>query len=169
MPSTFELLKSFAAPIVSAIAAFLSFVYFVRTSKLSRLMADRSIYVEGQKFVIEICKQLISEPLLWCIYDDYIKEDDRPEIKNTPFERKMKAFAHLHLNMFEIVLAEAPNSGSGERQNQSNVWIRYFHDTLRRCSIVRDVLEDETSKDIWNPVLIEMYGDWKRQQQHVSW
>jgi len=109
MPSTFDLLKSFDAPIVSPIAAFLSFVYFVRTSKLFSPHGRSLDLCGGQKVVIEmieICKQLISEPLLWCIYDDYIKEDDRPEIKNAPFERKKKAFAHLHLNMFEIVLAE---------------------------------------------------------------
>ena len=76
---------------------------------------------------------------------------------------KLEAFAHLHLNMFEIVLAEAPNPGSGERQNQSNVWISYFQDTLRRCSLIRKVLEEPASNRIWSRVLLEQYSDWKLQ------
>jgi len=67
MLSTFEFVKDFIGPAISVGAATLSIVFFVKTHRLSRRVADRSIYLDGQKFLIEICKQLISEPILWCI------------------------------------------------------------------------------------------------------
>jgi hypothetical protein len=168
MIGIYEWVKDVGGPLVSTAAALLSIYFFIRTNRLSGRMADRSIYVDVQKFLIEICQQLIAEPLLWCIYDDRIQEDDRIELGKGSLKRKLEAFAHLHLNMFEIVLAEAPNPLGGNNENQSNVWISYFHDTLQRCSLIREVLEEPASSKIWNRVLLEQYGDWKRSVPSAS-
>jgi hypothetical protein len=69
--------------------------------------------MDGQKFLIEICKQLTAEPLLWCVYDGdvthkHLRQQFAKDVEDPKFQGKLLAFAHLHLNMFEIVLAEAP-------------------------------------------------------------
>jgi hypothetical protein len=110
-------LKDVLGPIISIAAACLSaFLFWLSYQKTTR-DADRSIYVDGQKFVIEICKQLISEPLLWCLYDDSpLKTEKAAEIEDLLFQQKLRAFAHLHLNMFEIVVNEVPKPGSAGRK-----------------------------------------------------
>jgi len=53
---------------------------------------------------------------------------------------------------------EVPKPIFGRNKNPSNVWFNYFHDTLSRSQLVRDVLEEPESKQIWSPVLLK---DWK--------
>jgi hypothetical protein len=125
-------------------------------------LADRGIYLEGQRFTIEICKQLIAEPALWLIYDDHPLHGTLDfELDSQVEKAKLAAFAHLHLNMFEIVFAEAPNPNERERTT-SDVWIDYFHDTLTRCSSVRQVLADPSADRIWSPVMLAEYRKWKK-------
>lgn len=153
---------------VSILAAGLSAFFFWLNYQNSKKNANRSIYIDGQKFVIEICKQLISEPLLWCLYDDNpLRVERAREIEDPLFEQKIRAFAHLHLNMFEIVVNEVPKPGFGRKKNPSNVWFNYFHDTLKRSSLVREVLEEPESNHIWSPVLLKEYLKWKVHHQSV--
>lgn len=60
---------SFAAMLISFGAAGVSVYYYRKNYALSKQNADRSLFMDGQKFLIEICKQLTAEPLLWCLYD----------------------------------------------------------------------------------------------------
>jgi hypothetical protein len=166
-------LKDVLGPIISTVAAGLSAFFFWLSYQKSKRDANRSIYVDGQKFIIEICKQLISEPMLWCLYDDSpLKTQKANEIEDSLFQQKLRAFAHLHLNMFEIVVNEVPKPGFGRKKNPSNVWFNYFHDTLKRSQLVRDVLDEPESKNIWSPVLLKEYLKWKvlhqKQSMHVD-
>ena len=154
--------KDLIGPIISLVGAVLSAFFFWKNYSLSRQNANRAVYVDGQKFLIEICKQLISEPMLWCIYDDHALPEEDAEEANTPlFRAKLAAFAHLHLNMFEMILNEAPNPETGHAWNESNVWINYLHDTLARSALIRQVLDEPESSRIWSPVLLAKYKDWK--------
>jgi len=103
--------------------------------------------------------------MLWCIYDDYVlPEEDIGEAQKPLFRAKLDAFAHLHLNMFEMILNEAPNPKTGRSWNESSVWINYLHDTFARSALIRGVLEEAASSRIWSPVLLEKYKDWKDQK-----
>ena len=70
-------LKDVLGPAIAIIAAGLGWFSYWKNIRLARKNANRSIYVDGQKFLIEICKQLISDPMLWCIYDDEKLRADR--------------------------------------------------------------------------------------------
>jgi hypothetical protein len=148
-------LKDIIGPAISIAAASLSGWFWFKNYRMTRTIADRSIYVDGQKFLIEICKHLMSDPLLWCIYDDHsLPNGHATQIAASLFQAKLRAFAHLHLNMFEIILNEAPNPAEGEKQNPSNVWLNYFEDTLSRSRLIREVLEEPESRRIWSSVLL---------------
>src|SRR5215472_8128738 len=152
---------AFFAMLVSLASAGVSLFYYRKNYALSRQNADRSVYMDGQKFLIEICKQLTSEPLLWCIYDENaLRKQFNAEVIEPKFHAKLLAFAHLHLNMFEIVLAEAPAAEECDPNNHTNVWNRYLDDTLTRSSLIRKVLDEPESGKIWSPKLLEKYQKW---------
>jgi hypothetical protein len=154
--------KDIISPAISFLGALLSWLFLRRNYSLSRMNADRSIYVDGQKFLMEICKQLISEPLLWTVYDERVFEgEDGEQVKTPKFQAKLRAFAHLHLNMFEIVLQEAPNPKEGDSENLSNMWTNYFEDTLNRSTLIRNVLEEPATRTIWSRVILQKYRQWK--------
>lgn len=151
-----------ALSIVAIVVAATSAWFSRRSVRLANRIADRSIYVDGQKFLIEICKQLVTNPELWCIYDDEIlqvkklyKPDDGIQ------QSRLKAFAHLHLNMFEIVLTEIPKPGVGKKSNTSNIWYEYFQDTLSRSHMIRDVLDEPIAGKIWSRQLLSEYDIWR--------
>jgi hypothetical protein len=155
-------LKDVLGPSVSLAAAAVSAGFAVTAVKMTRKTANRSIYVDGQKFLIEICKHLTAEPLLWCIYDKHpLRSQHSDEIEKPLFQARLRAFAHLHLNMFEIILNEIPPPGRGGLRNPSNMWIDYFHDTLNRAHILGEVLEERGSEAIWSEVLMNEYRRWK--------
>ena len=94
--------KDVVGPLVSIGAAALSAFLFWKNYTLTRRNSDRAIYIEGQKFLLEICKQLMADPSLWCIYDEWCIYDDEELQKDssvneaTPlFRAKIRAFAHL--------------------------------------------------------------------------
>lgn len=68
--------KDVVGPLVSIGAAALSAFLFWKNYTLTRRNSDRAIYIEGQKFLLEICKQLMADPSLWCIYDEWCIYDD---------------------------------------------------------------------------------------------
>jgi hypothetical protein len=72
-------------------------------------LANRGIYVEGQKLLVQICKQLIDDPELWAIYDE---SDQQAPKDDGSFQGKLRGFAHLHLNMFEIMFSGSPENGN---------------------------------------------------------
>lgn len=153
-------LKDLIGSVISLVSAEISFFYYRKNYALSRHNADRAIYMDGQKFAIGICKQLTAEPLLWCISDgdvmqQTLQQQFGKEVEDPKFQARLLGFAHLHLNMFEIVLAEPPNPNPSEPDSQSNVWLSYFYDTLTRSSPIRKVLEEPESGKIWSPVLLE--------------
>jgi hypothetical protein len=154
-------LKDVLGPTIAIIAAGFGWFSYWKNIRLARRNANRSIYVDGQKFLIEICKQLISEPVLWCIYDDEgLRAEKDVFIPDDPKQlAQLRAFAHLHLNMFEIVVNEIPKR-SFWRRNASNVWYDYLHDTFSRCSMIRSVLDEPNSRLIWSDSLLGEYKKW---------
>jgi hypothetical protein len=149
-------------PIVSIGAASLSGYFLWKNYKLTRSSSDRNIYVEGQKFLMEICKQLIADPTLWCIYDDEeLQNDSSVNLTNPLFKAKLRAFAHFHLNMFEIILNELPPVR--DENSLSIIWFRYFDDTLNKSKTIRNVLEEQNSRRIWSPKVLKEYTVWKAQ------
>ena len=155
--------KDLVGPIVSLFAAGLSGLFFYLNSQSNSRASNRSIYVDGQKFVLEICNHLMADPLLWYFYDDYKLHEDNAAAIGTPlFQGKLMAFAHLHLNMFEIIFNEIPPPATGSKRNPSNVWLDYFHDTLNRSHVVRDTLEETGSDRIWGSKLLDEYRRWKK-------
>lgn len=155
---------SVAAAVVSVVAVFFVWknVQIARTNvQLAKSNADRSIYVDGQKFLIEVCKQLVAEPVLWCVYDDDPLRKREIYHANDPVQHaKLRAFAHLHLNMFEIIVNEVPKPAVGTR-NASNVWYDYLDDTLTRSRMIRGILDEQASKKIWSDALHQEYRRWK--------
>jgi hypothetical protein len=155
-------LRDVLGPLISVGAAGLSWFFFWKT-------AIRATYFEGQWFLIEICKQLVADPDLWCLFDDHPLVAWRADrLKEPLLQAKIEAFAHLHLNMFEIILKEAPNPGRPGKENLSNVWVNYFEDTLARSRRVREILDAPESGRIWSEALREKYDDWKRRSGAVA-
>jgi hypothetical protein len=155
-------LKDVLGPIIAMIAAAFGWFSYWKNMQLAQKNANRSIYVDGQKFLIEICKQLISEPMLWCIYDDNQLRGQK-DIFNPEDPKQLaqlRAFGHLHLNMFEIVVNEIPKRSFWKR-NASNVWYDYLDDTLTRCSMIRSILDEPISRLIWSESLHREYRKWK--------
>jgi hypothetical protein len=153
--------KDVIGPVVSVGAAALSGFLFWKNYSLTRRNSDRAIYVEGQKFLMEVCKQLMADPSLWCLYDDEELQKDPSVSEATPqFRAKIKAFAHFHLNMFEIILNELP-SVRNEVDALSIIWFRYFHETLGKSKAIRDVLAEPEARSIWSGAILREYGVWK--------
>ena len=158
--------KDYIGPIVSIVAAILSFVYFWRGFRLSKRMTDRSLNLEAQKMLLEINRQLISDPWLWSIYDDHpVRSDSEFESKcgqSRLFQAKLQAFAYLCLNMFEVVLAEAPEPEQQGHRNASNHWVDFFRHAVSRSTVVREILEASEARQLYDPVLIALYTEWQR-------
>jgi hypothetical protein len=131
-------LKDIIGPLISVVAAALSGVCFWLNFRLSRRMADRSLNLEAQKMLLEINRQLISDPWLWSIYDEHpVRTDadfDAKCAKSGVFQAKLEAFAYLCLNAFEVILAEPPEPAQRGKRNESNVWVDFFHNSLARSS-----------------------------------
>ena len=163
--------KDIIGPVVSIAAAAVSVVAVIfawKSVQQGKINANRSIYVDGQKFLIEVCKHLIAEPVLWCIYDDDpLRMEGIYDAEDPIQQAKLRAFSHLHLNMFEIIVNEVPKPNVGTR-NASNVWYDYLDDTLTRSSMIRDILGEPASKQIWSEALHNEYHHWKDKNRQVD-
>jgi hypothetical protein len=154
--------KDIVGPTVSIIAALISVAFAWINVRIARQNANRSAYIEGQKFLIAACKQLLADPVLWCIYDnDPLRKHDVYKPNDELQRAKLRAFAHLHLNMFEIVIEVFPRPGSSQRANVTNVWYQYFEDTMSRCQIIREILEEPGSRQVWSGKLLSEYARWR--------
>jgi hypothetical protein len=148
--------------IVSLIAIAISILSFALSFKLSRRMADRSLNLEAHKMLLDVDRELITDPKLWAFFDDHpmstalnLKDD------SLQFRSKLEAFAYLMLNMFEIVLVEAPDPVSSGTRNPTNIWCDFFYDCLTRSSILRSILERPNSARIYNTALLAHYQRWQ--------
>ncbi len=164
MPLPFGLQsRDLPGAVVSAVAALLSGAFAWKSAQATKANANRSIYVDGQKFLIEVCKQLVAEPVLWCLYDDNPLRNEAIYTPTDPLQQaKLRAFAHLHLNMFEIIVNEVPRPSRWKwRRNASNVWYDYLHDTFDRSTTTREILDEPIAEKIWSNALHKEYGRWK--------
>lgn len=166
MPLPYGLLpRDVASPIVATAAALVSIAFAWKSGQLAKSNANRSIYVDGQKFLIEVCKLLVAEPVLWCLYDDDPLRNQEVYRPHDPLQHaRLRAFAHLHLNMFEIIVNEIPRP-SRWRRNASNVWYDYLDDTLKRSKLVRDIMDEPVAATLWSDALNKKYALWKKVHQ----
>lgn len=164
--------KDVLGPLISVLAAALSVLCFRLNFRLSKRMADRSLNLEAQKLLLEFNRQLISDPWLWSIYDDHpVRKDPEFQTKcgnSALFHGKLLALAYLVLNMFEIVLIEVPEPDQDNPRDISNVWVNFFHYTMARSSVVRGILEGESTARLYNPVLVHLYREWKKSTGEVN-
>lgn len=161
--------KDVVGPIVSVAAAIVSIAFAWKNIQIAQRDANRSIYVDGHKFLIDLCKQLIADPVLWCVYDDELLRREKLYNPDDPAQQaKLRAFAHLHLNMFEIIISEVPKPKKHGRPTASNIWYQYFEDTLNRSQIIRGILEEEASSRIWSATLLKEYRHWKDERLLVA-
>ena len=83
------------------------------------------------------------------------------------FQAKLEAFAYLILNMFEVVLAEAPTPERKGRRTESAVWVDFFKHAISKSSIVRGILEIPHSMQVYSHVLTDLYADWQKSEAGV--
>jgi hypothetical protein len=139
-----------AADAIAIGAAILSGIYFLKNRSLSQQIADRTVTIEAQKFLLEVNKQYVSNPELFAIYDSYPNREQLFR-SNPELLEKVKALGYLKLNVFEIVYSVLPEGGA---------WKAYFEDSLQKCSILREELE--ANEKIYDKNLIAAYSSWKR-------
>jgi hypothetical protein len=148
--------------LISIVGAALSIVFFLLSFRLSVRMASRSLNLEAQKMLLELNRQLISDPWLWSIYDEHpVRTEVDFGSKCTGsglFDAKLQAFAYLCLITFEVILAEAPKPAR-RRRNESNIWVDFFHDSIARSSAIRRILESPDAARMWSPTLIACYRE----------
>ena len=145
-----------ASDAVSIIAASVSFLYFWKNRKLSKEIADRTVTIEAQKFLLEVNKQYVSDPRLFAIYDEYPKRDELFK-KEPDVLEKVKALGYLKLNVFEIVYSVLPEGGA---------WQAYFEDSLEKCSLLRQELTDQET--IYDKNLVAAYKRWKKKTEKAA-
>ena len=80
--------------------------------------------------------------------------------QSTLFQAKIQAFAYLTLNMFEVVLSEAPERGGNGDRNEANVWIDFFHYALSNSAALRSILNLPHTGLLYSPVLMELFVEW---------
>ena len=96
------------------------------------------------------------------MYDDDPLRKEKIYDINDPVQRaKLRAFAHLHLNMFEIIVNEVPKPAVFGKKPASKVWYDYLDDTFTRSRMIREILEEPASKTIWSEALHNEYERWK--------
>jgi hypothetical protein len=166
--------------IVAIAAALFSIHFFVENAVLSRQLADRTVTIEAQKLLLEINKQLISDPSLFAIYGENdelhrliskiahasrpVGEQGAPDTKlagdpNWTAAGKLAGLGFMLLNVFEIVFAQMPPG------SELDTWKQYFEDTLNRCPMISKLLTLTEAKVIYHRRLMESYDDWLRKQK----
>ena len=138
--------------IIALLAAVSSAAFFWFNRRLSQYIADRTVVIESHKLLLEINKQFVSDPRLLAIYDNH--PDREAHLNKDPgLLEKIRALGYQKLNVFEIVFAAWPD----DRPYGS--WIAYFEDTLDKCSVVRDELNENTK--LYDARLLAEYEKWK--------
>jgi hypothetical protein len=144
--------------VVSFLSALLSFVFFLRNFRLSRRLSDRSTTIEGHKLLLDIDKQLISDPRLWALQDNHpIAEALKKEVADPLVSGKLEAFAYMILNVFEILLAVHPGAGDKRGNADYETWRQFAHDTLKKSSTLRQMLETPAVRCLYGTELLEEY------------
>jgi hypothetical protein len=143
-----------SSPLLTILLAILSPTAIVGmfAYKLNKTIAERTVTIEAQKLLLEINKQLVSEPALFAIYDAHPGRQDLLA-RDPRLPKKLEAIGYMHLNVFEIVFAVLPHGKSYK------TWIEYFNDSLNRCSILQKNLD--ANLNIYHDDLKAAYKSWR--------
>jgi hypothetical protein len=154
-------LNNALAPAVSVGAAIISLAAYL----LNRQGAKRALNLEAQKMLLEVNRQLLSDPTLFAFYDDHPIRNSAFFDGNSPlFRARLEAFAYLQLNMFEIVLHEIQKPRKHRKKAPSVLWHEFFRYTVAHSSVARAILDQPESADLYNPDLLRVYARWKGEQ-----
>ena len=142
----------------SFLSAVLSFVFFLRNFQLSRKLSDRSTTIEAHKLLLDIDRQLISDPRLWALQDDHpvaaaLKEDRADPL----LAGKLEAFAYMVLNTFEILLAVHPGASDKRGNAEYKTWRQFVHDTLKSSVALRRMLEAPAVRGVYGTEILAEY------------
>lgn len=141
--------------VVSFLSAVLSLIFFLLNFRLNRKVSDRSTAIDGHKLLLELDKQLISDPRLWALQDDHpLPAVVKGEPCDPLLAGKLEAFAYMTLNTFEILLAFHPCGGETRGNAEYETWRRFFGDTLAKSSRLRQMLEDPEVRSIYGAELL---------------
>jgi hypothetical protein len=171
--------KDVLGPIISGIAAIFSLVFFLRSQAISKRMAARSLNLEAQKMLLELNRQLISDPWLWVIYDKHkLREASGFACKSRDpvFQAKLEALAYLKLNMLEVILAEIPKSERTIKPNVwarifrkgENTWVTFFRYTVKNSDPIRQILDKDENAQLYNQAVIKLYRQIKDHDKSLA-
>lgn len=65
-----DIVSDLLGPVVSLLGAGTSAFFSYRAQRHSIERAERDLFMEGRKQLIEVHKQLVSDALLWAIFDN---------------------------------------------------------------------------------------------------
>jgi hypothetical protein len=141
--------------LISFLSAVLSFVFFLLNFRLSRKLSDRSTTIEAHKLLLDIDKQLISDPRLWALQDNHpVAAALREEPADPLLAGKLDAFAYLVLNTFEILLAVHPGARDKRGNAEYETWRRFVHNTLKSSAALRRTLESPAMSGLYGAELL---------------
>lgn len=128
---------------IAAVSLAASVLFWIAGWRTSRKIAERTVTIEAQKLLLEINKQLLSNPHLFAIYDDdyekckdaYFATTKSQQCPND-LELSLRALALMNLNIFEIVFAVHPRGA--ERKG----WEMFFKDSLRTSKPIVETLRN---------------------------
>jgi len=149
------------APVISSVGSVISAICFVTTLFLTwwtiqttlrnnELIAKYNARNSLSSLLIDVDKQLIEWPELWCIYDNAtLPKCDSPEAK-----AKRDAFIYQHFNMFEAAHSyytadEKINPNTNDREYNAS-WNGYMSQFFNQSSDARALFESERTKNIYS-------------------
>ena len=158
------------ALLVSAFSALWAYFSFRKAQEANK----RALIMQGETFLLEANKMIMADPLLLAIFDDApIRKEHPEETAGTVFQVKLEAFADVLLNMFDVMLSELPNPSKAvaelqrlgaKAHSRSDIWIRFFLDTVAGSSLVRERIEGKgpiRKGGTYQPALLGLYREWQ--------
>lgn len=128
-----------AAVCVSIIAARISFITAARARALGALQTYMNNRSDSESLLIEIDKQLISEPRLWSLYDGHplaSSTEMTPEM-----QARLQAFTYMMINMFFLSLDyyEHHDPQTAAAANSRKAWESYLEEVMHGSSRFRAI------------------------------
>lgn len=153
--------------IISACIALFATYFSMRSYSKSIRNAAR---VEHNNFFQEIDKQLITDPLLWTVYND-------PEIlnglvrPNTPLHfMKRKAFLYLHLNSYDSIFYfyhKIIIKNEIDRSTYTS-WNNYYRDLYRKSDEFRMIVNRAIELNYYQKGFIDHLKDYLKGNKEIS-
>jgi hypothetical protein len=141
-----------ATIIVSVVSLLISLVAAYKAYAFSEYQLRLSNRTEFQKLLVDIDKSLIEYPELWALYDSY---SDLRE-SSPSGQVRLRAFAHMVLNIFECVFAfYADSSRLTKAERESfHAWKGFLRFTLQESSLTRELVAKPNLRAMYHAKLL---------------